>query len=295
LGVKRLCLLGGEPFLFDGWQAIAEAASTLGLAVDFVSCGIGISEQTISGLLAARVHWVTISVDGTEAVHEQSRRVPGGYREALEAIRKLDDAGLKVGVTTQLNRRTLSTLPALAGELQDAGAFGWQLQLTLPTGRAKERPEVLLAPEDMPDVFSKIRALRKRVGLSPHITDDIGYMTFDDPQLRTPSMCPERCFCGCLAGLRTVGITSFGDVKGCLSLPDELVEGNVRDESLEAIWGDPNRFSYNRSYDESSLSKRCQTCELSRACRGGCTSVSVAATGKPNQGTFCVRPREIVQ
>jgi radical SAM protein with 4Fe4S-binding SPASM domain len=294
LGAKRLCLLGGEPFLHPGWQAIARLATDLGLDVDLISCGLGISDATVAAAKASGLVWITISIDGTEAVHDRSRRVDGGFRESLDAIGRLDSAGMKVGVTTQVNRLTLATLEVLAAELEAAGAIGWQLQLTIPSGRARLHPELLLTPSDMPDVFATIRQLAQRRGLRPYVTDNLGYMTADDPMLRTPPMCADRCWCGCSAGLRALGVTSLGDVKGCLSLPNEMVEGNVRSESIERIWSDAQRFAYNRSYHPSSLGPGCHDCGYRALCRGGCTSTSVATTGKPNTGAFCVRLQGVI-
>ncbi len=289
LGAKRLCLLGGEPFLHAGWSSIVTHGVELGLDIDIISCGIGISDSIIETAEQCGLRWVTISIDGTEAVHDQLRRLPGGFRESLEAIRRFDLAGLKVGVTSQVNRRTLPTLEALAERLEAAGAFGWQLQLTIPSGRARLYSDLLLAPSDMPEVFEVVRRLIARRGLRPYLTDNLGYMTRDEPQLRTPLMCPTRCWCGCAAGLRALGITSQGDVKGCLSLLDTLVEGNVRREPLDQIWNDPQRFAYNRAYQPAALSEACGQCGVASVCRGGCTSTSVAVTGKPNQGPYCGR------
>lgn len=289
LGAKRLCLLGGEPLMHSGWSQITALGTELGLDVDLVTCGLGINEGTIEDLKQSGVVWLTISVDGTEAVHDRIRRIPGGFRESLNAIRRLDEAGLKVGVTSQVNRWTLPTLDALAEQLESAGAMGWQLQLTIASGRARHVPDLVNSPAEMPDVLSAIRRLQRRRGLRPYVTDNIGYMTRDDPMLRSSAMCPERCWCGCFAGLRAVGITSRGDVKGCLSLTDDFIEGNLRDEPFETIWGDPKRFAYNRAYQPSALSDGCANCQLSVVCRGGCTSASVTATGKPNQGPYCLR------
>jgi radical SAM protein with 4Fe4S-binding SPASM domain len=289
LGCQRLSLLGGEPLLYPGWLAIAELATGLGLIVDLITCGLGIDEVTLEALSSGAFASITLSIDGTEAVHDRLRRTPGGYAEALRAITRLDRAGMKVGVTTQVNQSTLPTLLELAPELQEAGAMGWQLQLTMPSGRARQHRDLVLRPADMPRVHEALRQLVARRGLRPFITDNIGYLTRDDPILRTPPMHPPRTYCGCFAGLRAIGITSDGGVKGCLALPDELVEGNVRQQPLEEIWLDEGKFSYNRAFDPASLSASCAACAYAQVCRGGCTAMSLAAAERPNQGTYCFR------
>lgn len=289
LGCKRVGLLGGEPLLYPEWPAVARAAKEKGMAVEMITSGVGFREDTVQKMTEAGLVSVTVSVDGTEAIHDAQRRVDGGFQQSMAAIREMDKAGIKVGVNTQINTRSLPTLDTLASTLESAGVLGWQLQLTLPRGRAAEDIGLSLPPEAMPEVLAALRRLVKRPGLRPFITDNIGYMTKDDPVLRTPPRISSRCWLGCFAGLRVVGITSDGNVKGCLALPDEAVEGNILHESLEAIWNDPTRFAYNRSFEPAALSGDCATCKFGNICRGGCTAAAMTIHGKPNVSTHCFR------
>ena len=128
-----------------------------------------------------------------------------------------------------------------------------------------------------------------RRGLRPFVTDNIGWMTADDPALRTQQRGPERCWLGCFAGLRSVGITSDGGVKGGLALPDAYIEANVRERALAEIWRDPARFAWNRGFDRTGLGGACAECRFGAVCRGGCTSLAVAVHGKPGIATHCLR------
>ncbi len=287
-GCTRLTLLGGEPLVFREWPRIARAATDAGMTVDMVTSGIGLDDDTASLARASGLVSVTVSVDGTRDVHDSQRRLPGSWDAAMDAVRALDAAGLRVGVTSQVNRATLPTLAPLAPLLEEAGAVGWQLQLTIPSGRAMERSDLVVDAGIMPEVAATVRRLVGRRGLRPFVTDNIGWMTRDDPLLRTPPRSPERCWMGCFAGLRVVGLTSDGGVKGCLSLPDSLVEGNVRDEPFPSIWKDMSRFGYNRGFDPSSLSGPCATCPYGRICRGGCTATAIAMHGRPGTTSICL-------
>ncbi len=289
LGCTRVCLMGGEPFLRPGWRRIAEASRNCGMDVDLITCGIGLSDTTVAALCEVAVTGVTVSVDGTAEAHDRQRRVRGGYAETLDAIRRLDQAGLRVGVTTQINALSLPTLSALASELQAAGALAWQLQLTLPQGRASGQRELVLGAERMPELHRMLRVLHRRRGLRPFITDNIGYCTPDDAELRSTPGLPPRTWIGCTAGLRTIGIRSDGSVKGCLALPDRLIEGNVRTEPLERLWLDPGRFAYSRAFDPRSLGGRCAQCRYGLFCRGGCTAASLAFHATTGISSHCLR------
>lgn len=292
LGCDRIGLLGGEPLLHPEWPEIARFARERKLAVEMITSGVGLDTKAAKTINDIGFFAVTVSVDGTEAAHNAQRGIPRAYETALEAIRHLDEAGVRVGVNTQVNARSLPTLHELAPKLEEAGVMGWQLQLTMPRGRAAGCTDIALPAEKMPEVMETVRSLVTRRGLRPMITDNMGYLTRDDPVLRTPPGITSRCWLGCFAGLRAVGITSDGSVKGCLALPDEAIEGNVREEPLEEIWWDMKRFAYNRAFDPSALGGECATCRFGRICRGGCTAFALSTHGKPNISTHCFRLHE---
>lgn len=56
----------------------------------------------------------------------------------------------------------------------------------------------------------------------------------------------EKPWRGCSAGNVSCGITSDGRVKGCLSMPDEVTEGDLRKNNLWDIWFHPDSFAYTR-------------------------------------------------
>jgi radical SAM protein with 4Fe4S-binding SPASM domain len=287
LGCRRITLMGGEPLLYQRWVDLVRAGRARDMLVDLISCGQGLDENVALAMRDCGLHSVTISIDGLANTHDAQRRVSGCFEQALRAIRFVDQAGLKVGVTSQVNQGNLSELEFLAPILEDAGVLGWQLQLTLPLGRAEEHRYLITPPAMMPELLRVLRRLARRAGLRPHLTDNIGYGTDDDIALRTIQGGFPRPWLGCRAGLDALGVTSDGRVKGCLALPDICTEGNVRDESLSTMWNDPNRFGYNRNYTPAQLSGACADCEQAQRCRGGCTATAYAMHGRPGISTHC--------
>lgn len=290
LGCRRVTFLGGEPLSRPDWFELAQAVRARGMALELITSGMNVSDRVVEHLLRLSVGSVTVSVDGTREAHDEQRGVQGSFERALDAITRLDEAGLRVGVTTQVNARSLPTLEALAPELQGAGAIGWQLQLTMLSGLAGDA--WVLPPERMPEVFATIRRLCRRAGLRPFLANNLGYMSEDDPILRSAPGVSPRCWLGCFAGVRTVGIASDGTVRGCLALPYELHEGNVLDEGLRAIWRDPARFSYTRAFEPASLTGACAKCEHGAVCRGGCNALAMRVHGRTGVSTHCVTSYE---
>jgi len=289
LGCGRMSLIGGEPLLYPRWPELVRAARARDVIVDMVSCGQGLDDAVAATMVEAGLGAVTISVDGLAETHDRQRSLPGCFAQAIRAIETIDRAGLKAGATSQVNRGNLHELEALAPILEAAGVLGWQWQLTMPMGRARQNDDLVLRPEDMPELLQMLRRIGQRQGLRPHITDNVGYGTVDDLQLRTIQGGFPRHWLGCRAGLEAIGITSDGRVKGCLALPDVCTEGNVRDESLRSIWMDPSRFAYNRQFTPNRLSQPCASCDDRGLCRGGCTAMAYAVHGRAGKSIHCFK------
>ena len=292
LGCKRIAYLGGEPLCRPELLALIRQARGRRMLVEIVTSGMGLDSAMAVELKAAGINSATVSIDGLEAAHDMQRGVKGSFRRALAAIAALKAAKVPVGVNTQVNRASMPELESMGDVLLEAGAIGWQLQTTFPMGRAASSP-LVVNPSDMPELLAILRRLALRPKLAPHLSDAIGWWTSDDTRLRSTPGGLARCWLGCVAGIQHMGVTSQGNVKGCLALSDAYIEGNIREQSLDRIWHDEQRFTYNRAYQASSLSGSCSNCSQATLCRGGCTASSVAFHGKPGVNENCLRLAEL--
>ena len=291
LGTREVTLSGGEPLLREDWVEIARRLVGRGVRVTMISNGLGWDAAAVRAAVDAGLHSVTFSIDGPADVHDELRGVDGAFPRALAAVRALRDAGLPVGVSTQVGRPALPRLAELEAALASAGVLGWQLQLTMPAGRCAEHRELVLAAGEVPELVRFVLAARARRALSLYLADNVGWMTPDEPRLRSAADPPDRFFAGCQAGLAVLGLTSDGTVRGCLSLAPEFDEGSLRRRSLASIWNDPAAFAYNRRFREDELTGGCRECPFRRVCRGGCRSLAWALDGTVHENRYCLRLR----
>ena len=287
LGCEAVTLSGGEPLVRRDWPRLARGICDAGMRLELITNGLAVARQA-ARVAEAGFFAVTFSVDGPEAVHDRLRGVDGGLRRLLTGAASLRKRGVRLGAVTQVNRLNMGCLDEIHDRLVDNGFEGWQLQLTMAHGRAADSGDLCLPPARMPELEARLLKLQQRTTMFVQAADNVGYMSRQEPALRSGTGRADRCWTGCSAGLQVLGVTSDGRVRGCLSLPDSFDEGSLRQRSLAEIWNDPGAFSYSRAFGRELLSGPCDGCELGAVCRGGCTSLSVASAGVAHGNPYCL-------
>ncbi len=196
---------------------------------------------------------------------------------------------MRVATNTQINRLSMPELPEILEVIAAQGAHSWQLQLTVPMGRAADEPAVLLRPYDLLELFPLLGQLKIRadeLGVRIWPGNNIGYFGPFEKALR--GTLPRGHLSSCGAGRATLGIEADGAIKGCPSLPTEAwTGGNIRDNSLREIWerSTPLRYTRDRTVDD--LWGFCRTCYYAEECMAGCTWTSHVFFGRPGNNPYC--------
>jgi radical SAM protein with 4Fe4S-binding SPASM domain len=289
LGVRGLTLIGGEAYLHPAWLEVVSAARERGLHVGMTTGGRGVTAELAEAAARAGLESASISLDGCQAAHDELRRLPGAFEQGLAAITHFRRASLRVGVNTQINRKSLPDLEQLLETIAAAGATSWQLQLTVPLGRAADAAGDLLQPYELLELFPRLAALKKRsLALGVHLrpANNLGYFGPFEALLREGL--PRGHSVACTAGKTTLGIEADGAIKGCPSLPSEAwIGGNVRDASLTEIWQRAPALGWGRERGVASLSGFCATCYYAKDCLGGCTFTAFSLFGEAGNNPYC--------
>lgn len=289
LGVGEVTLIGGEAYLYSGWTEVVRAIRAHGMSCALVSGGQGITKDLAAEAAQAGVESVSISLDGDETIHDRLRGKAGAYRAALNALSAARAAGMAVAVNSQINRLNLDQLDGIADQVLSNGCHGWQLQLTVPAGRAADEPEVLLQPYDLVVLFPILSRLQRRItaaGAKFLPGNNVGYFGPFERQFRQSLRCPGDASCS--AGRAVIGIEANGDIKGCPSLPTRgWVGGNVRDHRLVDIWERAPALRYTRDHEPERLWGFCGSCYYADVCRGGCTWTAATLFGRPGNNPYC--------
>lgn len=287
---REVVLIGGEAYLHPGFLAIIRALKAAGIRPEMTTGGRGITRELADAMAEAGLYSASVSVDGLETAHDLIRKAAGSHRSAVAALGHLRAAGLKIGANTNINRVNAPDLEALYELLLAAGVRSWQVQITVPLGRAADRPAMLLQPYDLLDVVPRLAALKRRAfaaGMLLMPGNNLGYFGPEEGLMRSPKEGGNDHWQGCHAGRLILGIESDGGVKGCPSLQPVYVGGNLRERSLREIWETSPALAFTRTRTVADLWGFCRTCPFAQVCMGGCSFTAHSLFGRPGNNPYC--------
>ena len=295
LGGRHVDITGGEPLLHPNWDRFAAALKERGFRCALVTNGTLLDDERLDRAISAGIEITAVSLDGPQKIHDRIRRGPGAlfrrgspFEKTVDAVRRALPR-CTVKVITAVNALNLPYLGETYALLSELGVRDWQIQLTVPVGRAVESKTPLVLPPSALNEVTSFIADAQRDGGEPHIdtSDNIGYYTERERFLRKRRS-GQGVWVGCHAGVRTVAITYEGKVRGCSILPPEFDAGDLHAERLRDIWADSARFGYSTAFDATKLTGDCARCRFGALCRAGCTATAYYSTGTVYNNPYCI-------
>ncbi len=118
-GAPVILFSGGEPLAREDLTELAAHAVGRGMRAVISTNGTLITPQKAAELKKVGLSYVGISLDGLAAIHDDFRRCPGAFRQAMEGIANCQAEGLKVGLRFTINRRNAGEVPHLFELVRD--------------------------------------------------------------------------------------------------------------------------------------------------------------------------------
>lgn len=292
VGIEEVSLIGGEAFLRKDWLELAAEITRVGMVCTMTTGGYGINASTAEKMAAAGIKAVSVSIDGLEKTHNGLRGREKSFQYCLETMKHLQSVGVLVGCNTQLNRLSAIELPELYTILSDAGMKAWQIQMTVPMGRAADNADILFQPAELLEFYPELaRIVRKAAseGVLVSSGNNIGYYGPYERLFRGGGEPKEWTFWqGCQAGLAVLGIEADGAIKGCPSLPTSAYTGgHIRKRSLADIVSNTPELTMNLNESTDHLWGFCKTCDYARICKGGCSWTAHVFFDKRGNNPYC--------
>jgi radical SAM protein with 4Fe4S-binding SPASM domain len=260
LNAKSINLTGGEPILRKDWFTIGTRIRDLGMKLCLLSNGYALNRKIISQLRQLDIYGISISLDGGYSkIHDSIRGISGSFRRCIKCIDMARDAELPTTIITTVNKINLKDLPRIREIIIDKGV-AWQIQIAVPIGRFSK--SFMLSKDEFYTVALFIASTRSQYSLKKIEIMGAHSIGYHSQILRNTMVSP--IWNGCQAGITVLGIQSNGNIKGCLSLPNQYIEGNIRNQSLKEIWINQNSFSYTRGFKSRDLKNQCHNCKFGK-------------------------------
>ncbi len=283
LDCRQITLMGGEPLVRNDWFEIAQHVRKLGMLLTIMTNGFLINKNVIDQFKKLNPYAIAVSIDGaTEQTHDFIRGTQDSFERCVQSLELLKEANLPTTVVTTVHKKNFKELQKMRDFLLNR-KIAWQIQLGNPLGRFPK--SLTLSPEEFYSVAMFIASTKNQYSIKElPVTGAhcMGYHSSILPSLMIGS------WNGCIAGMNVLGIQSNGGIKGCLSLPDKFVEGNIADNRISEIWKNPNAFVYSRNFNKNNLKNYCKECRYGITCRGGCISGSISFTGETHCNPYCL-------
>lgn len=281
LGLKWVTLSGGEPLTRKDLPRIVKELSEKQVSVNIITNGWMLKQDMANKLKECGAATVAVSIDGTEKIHDSIRK-EGAYKHAEKAFKALKKSGINTGAVTTITKKNLDILDQIKEELIRMEVGSWQVQLGLPMGNMKEKPDWVIEPYQIKDIIDFCFETAKEGRIKIYPADCIGYYTKKELMTKRISYGNNyvSIWDGCNAGVRGFGILQNGDILGCTSIRDkEFIEGSIKERSLRDIWNDKNSFLWRRNMEKKKLSGLCKSCHYGSRCLGGCPNTRLTMNG----------------
>jgi radical SAM enzyme (rSAM/lipoprotein system) len=249
---------GGEPLLRKDLEVCGKMLYDRGFPWGTVTNGLHLDAPRLQSLLRAGMRAATVSLDGLEQSHNWLRGNAHSFEKAVAAIRLL--AGipdLRFDVATCVHQRNFSELQQLKDILVSIGVREWRLFTIFPIGRARENPDLQLAPVQFRELFDFIAGERKKGELRVNYGCE-GFLGNYEGEVR------DNLFF-CRAGVSVASVLADGSISACPNLRNNFIQGNIYHDSFREVWETRYSKMRDRKWMQTGI---CAECSSFKYCEG---------------------------
>lgn len=277
-GVRgRINFTGGDPLLKEEIFDILDYTQRKGISVGILGNPDHLDYDIASHLKELGVFRYQLSIDGLEDTHDRIRRTKGAFKDAIRAIRILNEVELPCVVMFTVSKENANELIDVIRLVAKEEVPIFDFARLSPVGIGKQLG--VLTPKEyrslLLNVLEEYRLLQEN-GCKTRFGRKENLWTLLYQELGLLKPLPndkETIYSGCLVGCNILTILSDGTVLACRRLPIEI--GKVPKQSLRDIFISSRELNLMR---DTELMQKCSKCELKQFCRG-CKSVAYAIKG----------------
>ena len=277
LGLSGLKLTGGEPLLHPEFPRLLEIVRREELRLVVETNGLLCTPEIAAEIAKSPRRFVSVSIDGADAVsHEWVRGVAGSFEAACAAVRHLAAAGIHPQVIFSVMRGNVDQVEAIVRLAEDLGAASLKFNVVQPTARGEQ-----LHQADGALSIEELITLGRRVDMELAQSTPLR-LFFDYPMAFRPlSRMAHGDGCGVCGIFGILGVIPSGQYALCgigEQVPN-LVFGTVGVDPLETVWRENEVLNTIRARLPGDLGGVCADCLMKHHCLGSCIAQNYYRSG----------------
>ena len=288
-GVPVVLFSGGEPLLREDLPELVAHAAQRGIRPVISTNGTLLTKNLALALKKAGASYMGVSLDGTEGAHDRFRGKAGAFRQALEGLRQVREAGMRTGGRFTITRHNAPQVPDLFHLAKEEGIDRLCFYHLVYSGRGSRLVEWDLPPAQTRDlmdlIFQRTRWLNQDDGVREVLTVDNHtdgvylYLKLPDRAVAAQVYQELARNGGNSSGVGIGAIDELGFVH-----PDQFWRhyslGNVLERDFAAIWEDGSDPLLRGLKDRRGLLQgKCGRCRYLQLCNGNFRVRAEAVTG----------------
>ena len=268
LGLSGVKLTGGEPLMHPDFTHLLEIVRREDLILTIETNGLLCTPQIAAEIAKSPDRFVSVSIDGTDAVtHEWVRGVPGSFEAARQAVRSLAAAGIRPQVIFSVMRKNVGQVDAMVQMVEGLGAASLKFNVVQPTARGETLHE-----------HQETLTIGELIELGRHVENDLApesklQLFFHYPHafkaLHNIAKSDGCSACG-IFGILGVMASGYYALCGIGEQVPELIFGKVGKDNLKTVWQKNAILKALRNGLPERLEGVCGRCLMKKRCLGSC-------------------------
>jgi len=289
--VMDVCFQGGEPFIREDFEELAEGVVRNRMRFSVLSNGTLVTDELAAFLASTgRCNSVQVSIDGSVDATHDAFRGKGNFHKALSGLKSLMKHGLPATVRVTIHRRNVRDLENIAGLLlEEVGLPSFSTNSASHLGLCRRNADQvqLTAEERTLAMETLLRLSAKydgRIGAQAGpLAEARGWLKMVQAREKGLERLPNRGYLtGCGGFMTKMAVRADGVLLPCNLLP-AMELGRINEDDLGEVWRNHpelNRFRNRRSIPLSTF-EECRDCDYVNYCTGSCPALAYTLLDDP--------------
>lgn len=274
LDVFEVILSGGEPLFVPEICKMISRFTEKNIKTYLITNGTLLTKDMAYRLKEAGLDGIQISLHGSNAkIHETITKTPWSFNKTITGIKNtvefFDPESISINMVLVKNNYT--DIGATMRMLNRIGNLCFSFGFLSETGLAASA-DIGIGKDLILESFRTAMKIGREINMSVGISGGFPFCLFPlEEQEQVMRISANICD----AGLNQVVISSSGEIRPCVCLPQVL--GNILNDDPMEIWKNASFLHFLRRFDHIPLI--CHSCDLVSVCKGGCRAAAYYSYG----------------